>query len=755
MSTRAAQLGFRPRPLPPARLERHAPAALDPLRARAIALLPLALYGALRWGHLVAPAGGAHLLIGLGLGLALVLLARRPLDLLHGRVRILAGVVAALGSVVVVLLAAGVRSRLLAPSGLDALWSGLNQGISNLPGADVPYHGADPWARIVILLGGELLVVAGVWAGLRARESLSRRTLAALPLVVLVAVPMVVVPARAPVLQGLIVFVLLAAFLWLERLSRADLAAAAWLAALAAVVGAAAAPALDRNKPWVNYEALAQSLATAHAEKFDWTQRYGPIDWPRESREVLRVQVPHRTYVKAENLDGFDGLHWFRTTDVLDQPSSQLPTPVPRKWLESVRVTVRSMSSEDLLSAGLTLAVSRLDQGIIPAGSPGTWTTDSKLARGDSYLTTSYYPRPTAAQLRGAGTAYPGTMSNYMEISLPARRGAGWTTGPQSVLFGFWGQHVEPVVSLPTQGPAPTERSDAQLRAGPYAQVWALSLRLAAGSRTAYDYTRAVLRYLGNGFTYDESPPARPVPLAAFLTTDRKGYCQQFAGAMALLLRMGGVPARVVTGFSPGAYDRPRGEWVIRDYDAHAWVEAWFPNAGWVTFDPTPSVAPALSGPKFIRRPHGAAAPGGLDIGRRPGGRAHSGSGSKGGTAVLWLVVIGAVALILIAWIVVRVRRRAPVTDPVLAELERALRMTGRPPQPPLTLSQLERRLRTSPGAAAYVGALRDARFGFGATAITAAQRRALREELSRGLGVAGRLRALWALPPRPAVRRR
>ena len=65
---------------------------------------------------------------------------------------------------------------------------------------------------------------------------------------------------------------------------------------------------------------------------------------------------------------------------------------------------------------------------------------------------------------------------------------------------------------------------------------------------------------------------------------------------MALLLRMGGVPARVATGFTTGAYDQNTKSWLVTDVDAHAWVEAWFPHYGWVTFDPTPAAAPARGG---------------------------------------------------------------------------------------------------------------------------------------------------------------
>ena len=82
-------------------------------------------------------------------------------------------------------------------------------------------------------------------------------------------------------------------------------------------------------------------------------------------------------------------------------------------------------------------------------------------------------------------------------------------------------------------------------------------------------------------------PPSRRT-LEGFLFDTKSGYCQQYSGAMALLLRMGGIPARVATGFTSGSYDRKAKEYVVRDLDAHSWVEAWFPDYGWVTFDPTP-----------------------------------------------------------------------------------------------------------------------------------------------------------------------
>ena len=85
-------------------------------------------------------------------------------------------------------------------------------------------------------------------------------------------------------------------------------------------------------------------------------------------------------------------------------------------------------------------------------------------------------------------------------------------------------------------------------------------------------------------------------PLANFLFVTRRGYCEYFASAMAVLLRTQGIPARVATGFQSGYYNDVSGSWVLRASDAHAWVEAWIEGRGWVTFDPTPPATDPSAG---------------------------------------------------------------------------------------------------------------------------------------------------------------
>jgi transglutaminase-like putative cysteine protease len=110
---------------------------------------------------------------------------------------------------------------------------------------------------------------------------------------------------------------------------------------------------------------------------------------------------------------------------------------------------------------------------------------------------------------------------------------------------------------------------------------------------------------LHHDFVYalDGATPARSRdPLADFLFVTKRGYCEYFASAMAVLLRTQGVPARVATGFQSGYFNDVSNTWVVRASDAHAWVEAWIEGRGWVTYDPTPPATEDASGGWLERR---------------------------------------------------------------------------------------------------------------------------------------------------------
>jgi hypothetical protein len=152
-----------------------------------------------------------------------------------------------------------------------------------------------------------------------------------------------------------------------------------------------------------------------------------------------------------------------------------------------------------------------------------------------------------------------------------------------------------PSVGVPLFGQAPDPKVTAILDRTPYGPVAALARQLAAGASTQLDVVARVERYLRDGgrFRYTTNLPEPGLsPLADFLLRDHAGDCQHFAGAAALLLRLAGVPTRVVAGFATGE-PQPDGRFEVRDVDAHAWIEVYFQGYGWVPFNPTPAAAQA------------------------------------------------------------------------------------------------------------------------------------------------------------------
>ncbi len=121
-------------------------------------------------------------------------------------------------------------------------------------------------------------------------------------------------------------------------------------------------------------------------------------------------------------------------------------------------------------------------------------------------------------------------------------------------------------------------------------RIPALADKITAGAQNEYDKAANIEAYLiaHYAYTLDLSGPRAQDPLANFLFVRRSGHCEYFASAMVVMLRAEGIPARYITGFLPGEYNDVGGDYIVRESDAHAWVEAYFPGYGWMTFDPTP-----------------------------------------------------------------------------------------------------------------------------------------------------------------------
>ncbi|HSS58022.1 MAG TPA: transglutaminaseTgpA domain-containing protein [Solirubrobacteraceae bacterium] len=746
------------------------PVRAHPERVRLGVFAALGLFAGLHWGALIHPAQGGDMFLSLLIAMAGGgLLIALPTGWPEWQRRTAAGVVAFV-LLILALLVAGVPLRMLGWRHWDDLVSGMWQGISSTPAITVPYRGIDEWVRTAIMSGGTaLLALAALLAFWPRRGTTPGYPLAAaVALGVLYAVPVIEHGPDSPYFDGALFFILLAGFLWLEHVRSDQMGVATACVVATAIVGAVIAPHLDSTRPWFNYENFAEKLEPTKAEAFSWTHSYGPLRWSRDGRELLRIKATVPAYWKAINLDDFDGVRWREgapSRDAVIQPRQN------RKWVQTIKVVDRGLRSTQFVGAGNVEDILPGASRLALPQSDGTFVTSTKPLRpGDSYQALVYVPHPTDTQLKRVSPNYPGYTQDFLEMHVPLRGSSaglvdqvtGKPLGPNAdVRFAPYGTDGAAGVVWPS-GFGVQQNGDRVMADSPYAQLYALTQQIRRSTKTPYDFVQAVLDRVQSGTTYDENPPQRPYPLAAFLFDTKTGYCQQFSGVMALMLRMGGVPARVASGFSPGSYNSERKDYVVRDTDAHSWVEAYFPPYGWITFDPTPAASPATSqlddtgtspngGPTLPPNFGGRLG----QSGDRPFAPGDPGAGvapTSGGGG--WKVPAGAalVALMALLGAFTLWRRRTPFATlaPEVAELQRALHRSGRDPSPDVTLARLESVLGGSDAAAAYIRAVRDRRYARSTAPPTAAQRRALRRQLGSGLGLRGALRAWWALPPLP-----
>jgi len=749
-------------PSAPVVLRRRRPAAIADRRplVRLAAFLALALYATLRWGTLLRPAPTGRLLALVAVAVALAALG----PLLGPRLRVLA-VLAAIAGAIAMLAICGLPWTWIRHVRIAVSARAVGEGLQALPRLLVPYKGINEWVRMVLLLGAAVLLLdaalmmafamvpeRGPAPGGRQPTGDLRRAVAALPLIALAGVPLTLVPSKFPYLQGLVLFGLLALLIWGERLPRGSRATATMACAGVAAVAMVLAPALDSHKPWFNYQTLATGIAVGPQETFDWTQRYGPLNWPRTGRVVLEVGANRADYWKAENLDVFNGTGWSGGPGPA-LGAGYVDSASLARWTQTVTVTLRGLKTTDVIGPGDLGSPEHATEFMSADASPGRWSSVVPMGPGDTYEVAAYSPHPSPRQLAAAGTTYPDdVLSLELAVQVPAQ---GSTVPAATVWSDAFGSPPPRVVASSVGGDGKS-----LIEASPYRAAYRLAQRLRRESATPYALVMRVLRYLQHGYVYDQNPRPSAYPLEDFLFGSRHGYCQQFAGAMALLLRLGGVPARVAVGFTPGQEDTSIHRWLVSDIDAHAWVEVFFPRYGWVRFDPTPAaddpalqhLAPrsSISGttgsraaPPSKQGRNGTNPLGGNSQPANAARHHHAGSGGDG-----LLPGLAALLALTLATGLAIARTRAPHTpEHMLLELERAFARSGRPLKPNVTLSEIARRFQGAPAAQAYVQALSRARFA-GGPLPDATQRRAVRAELRAGLGLSGALRAWWALPP-------
>jgi len=234
-------------------------------------------------------------------------------------------------------------------------------------------------------------------------------------------------------------------------------------------------------------------------------------------------------------------------------------------------VTVVGLRDKHLVGASLPIAFASTMPVDYAEG--GVAETFGVMRPKSHYTVWSTQPRPTPETLARSQPIYPAAAAPDLELAPGITAPAfGSPQRPAAMRALFTAYRKDPRVS-------------------PYAVLYRAARRVVGTPRTPYGAAVGLEAWFrsGGGFRYDtQPPPVKGAPLAAFVTTSRRGYCQHFAGAMALMLRYLGIPARVAAGFTSGKFDASSGTWTVTDRDAHAWVEVWFRGYGWLPFDPTP-----------------------------------------------------------------------------------------------------------------------------------------------------------------------
>jgi transglutaminase-like putative cysteine protease len=280
----------------------------------------------------------------------------------------------------------------------------------------------------------------------------------------------------------------------------------------------------------------------------------------KQTVELMTVRTSSPQYLRMTALDLFDG-HRFTLREMRvtkeSRISNGLPAP-PRNAtaapVEASIVAHQGFQQRLLPLPGIPTAIEGLVGDWRYVDATGTVFTTKTYTSGARYRVEAQVPSPREEELRHEVATVPDDLR--IDTHLPSNLDAGIT---------------------------------------------ALAGKVSAGAATAYDRVMKIQNFLrSDAFVYDinGAPTYQDGALAAFLLRTRRGYCEQFASAMTVMVRALGIPARVAVGFTYGT-KQPDGGYLVTNKDAHAWPEVWFPNSGWLRFEPTRRVDAGTAAPSY------------------------------------------------------------------------------------------------------------------------------------------------------------
>jgi protein-glutamine gamma-glutamyltransferase len=615
--------------------------------------------------------------------------------LLQGRLRIVA---LALATLAAGLIALDLPLRAVSPfDDRDVVASLVGRtwdGFLDFQDVTVPFDGvAHP------LMHGAMLMAAFAFSLAGALAVAARRPQLALAALLLGAGwPATMFPGENELARGVVILVAALALLAAVRPGRIGLRSQALagglVVVLALTLSTSGAVAKSQFVDWQNWDFYNEPDAPVGVS-YVWRANYDGVKFPAKRTRVLHVRAPARAgYWRATTLDAFRDDHWDESL-IADVPVAQegsradltgdplLPAEAldEDNWTRA-DFTIEALRDKHLVAASVPVSYDTRDLRGVFFAEGGIAMVERSLRRGDEYSVWNYAPRPKPSALARSAPDYP-----------------------SAVLEEGHYLNIDPGLAPPPFGTEGRERwldellaSDRRLEE--YRPLWEQTQDIVGEADNPYAAVVALEAWFRTrgGFTYDETPRPRPPgipPLVFFLTESKEGYCQHYAGAMALMLRYLGIPARIAAGFTSGIYDRDRRVWNVNDRNAHTWVEVWFKGFGWLPFDPTPGRG-NLSGP-YSASSFSFDAPGARDVltaaglglaaadrllffqlERAQGGstrsevvprdfqRAPEGEEGRGGIGLTGLVVLAALALamLLLAGKVAMRRRRFLTRDP-------------------------------------------------------------------------------------------
>jgi transglutaminase-like putative cysteine protease len=298
---------------------------------------------------------------------------------------------------------------------------------------------------------------------------------------------------------------------------------------------------------------FADSASSLRAsDRLDMTQR------PRLSdRVVFTVDAPRAAFWRGETYDTWDGRSWGRSdprSQTLTGNGSTVSVPVDRfddgaLTGPAMRQTfhIKTEFSDVVFAAPSPVSVQTANR--LGGRADGTVVAFGGFGKGAVYTVTSRSALPTENALRAADAR-----------KVPAT-----------------------VLDLFAQVPDKTTN-----------RVRALALRITAAAPTTFDKIGAIEAWMAKHVRYSLNAPLAPADardvVDDFLFRSRVGWCEQVASSLVVMARSVGIPARLADGFVSGTRDSLTGQFVVRERDAHAWAEIYFPGIGWQPFDPTASV---------------------------------------------------------------------------------------------------------------------------------------------------------------------